>query len=252
MRQQTLDSPRCEIRSFTSPDELAGAAAEDWLELMQVLEMAGRDATVALSGGRIARQFFDRATALFAGHPSLLRHAHFFWADERCVRPDHPESNYWLALKHLLKPLEVPEVNIHRIPGEFDTHLATTTVGRALAKWTGADAEEMPALDLVFLGMGEDGHVASLFPGEAAEVMDSPDYYRAVTAPKPPPQRVTMGYGVLAQAENAWVLASGEGKAGALKQSLASANGTPLGRVLALRSGTRIYTDLSPAGGFEG
>jgi 6-phosphogluconolactonase len=71
-----------------------------------------------------------------------------------------------------------------------------------------------------------------------------------VTAPKPPPRRVTVGYDVLQRAENVWVLVSGPGKEDALKQSLTAGDRTPLGRVLGGRSGTRIYTDLSPAGGF--
>lgn len=250
MREQSVQSPPCRIRSFESSEELARVAARDWRELLQVLAMAGREeSTVALSGGRIARTFFDAAARMFGAHRDLIRKVQFFWADERCVPPDHPDSNYGLAANHLLKPLGVPEARIHRIPGEIEPGLAAETAAKGLAKWTATERGQVPVLDLVFLGMGEDGHVASLFPGEPSQAKDSPDLFRVVTAAKPPPQRVTVSYDILAKAENVWVLVSGEGKKKALRDSLASADNTPLGRVLASRSSTCIYTDLSPAGG---
>jgi 6-phosphogluconolactonase len=250
MNEQKIISPPHELRVFNSAAELARGAALDWLELLQVLELAGREPTVALSGGRIALTFFDAAVKVFRNHFNAIRKVHFFWGDERCVPPDHPDSNFGAAAARLLKPLEIPETNIHRIPGEFDPALAATMAAKGLVRWTGTDAGEIPVLDLVILGLGEDGHVASLFPGESVEVMESPDLCRAVTASKPPPQRVTVSYGILSKAENVWVLASGKGKADALNTSLSGPARTPLGRVLASRSSTRIYTDLSPADGF--
>jgi 6-phosphogluconolactonase len=251
MEQQIIMSPPCEIRMFGSPGDLAKAAAQDWFEFLQVMSLAGREPSVALSGGRIARVFFEEAARVIAGQEALARQAHYFWADERCVPADHAESNYALASRGLLRPAGVPEVNIHRIPGEFGGELAAKTAGRGLMKWTGTDIGEAPVLDLVLLGMGQDGHVASLFPGETSDVMDSPQSYRAVTAPKPPPERVTISYNILARADAVWLLASGDGKEEALKSALTSAD-SPLGRVLRSRSGTRIYTDLRPESGFEG
>jgi len=105
------------------------------------------------------------------------------------------------------------------------------------------DASGQPVLDLVFLGMGEDGHVASLFPGDQ-EAIESQAVYRAVTGPKPPPRRITLGYRTLAAAREVWVLASGEGKKEALKNSLADDGDTPLARVLQSRKNTEIFTDF--------
>ena len=99
-------------------------------------------------------------------------------------------------------------------------------------------------MDWVFLGMGEDGHVASLFPGESAAVMDRPAIYRNVVAVKPPPQRITLGYAALAAAREVWVLASGAGKEAILRASLKAEGVTPLARVIASRAQTRIFTDL--------
>jgi 6-phosphogluconolactonase len=252
MKTQQISMPPCEIRSFSSDEKLAKAAAQDWLEQFQVLALAGRDPVVALSGGRIAATFLEAAKDAFSAHGDLLRNAHFFWADERCVPPDHRDSNYRLASAALLKPLRVPEENIHRIPGEFGPGTAATTSMRGMAKWVGMSEGEVPVLDLVFLGMGEDGHVASLFPGEPAELANAPELFRPVKAPKPPPDRVTMSYAILEKAEEVWVLASGEGKLEALKRSIRSGDETPLGKVLSSRRFTRIYTDLCAADTFAG
>jgi 6-phosphogluconolactonase len=102
----------------------------------------------------------------------------------------------------------------------------------------------MPIFDMIFLGMGEDGHVASLFPGEPENVMADPAFYRAVTAVKPPPRRLTLGYGVIVQALEVWVLIAGADKANALKESLSPSGKTPLARVLQQRTQTSILTDI--------
>src|SRR5947208_12536772 len=92
--------------------------------------------------------------------------------------------------------------------------------------------------------MGEDGHVASLFPGESEADLANTAAFRPVTAVKPPPRRLTLGYSAIAAARQVWVLASGAGKEGALRNSLAPHGATPMARVLKLSSQTKIYTDI--------
>ena len=106
------------------------------------------------------------------------------------------------------------------------------------------DATGRPILDLALLGMGEDGHVASLFPKDMAQMTATSDVYRAVVGPKPPPNRVTLCYGALEAAREAWVLVSGPGKAEALRESLSPAGRTPLAQVIQLRAITSVYTDI--------
>jgi 6-phosphogluconolactonase len=96
----------------------------------------------------------------------------------------------------------------------------------------------VPVLDLVLLGMGEDAHVASLFPGAPAEVVESAACYLPVTGPKPPPQRITLTFRTIRAAKTVWVLVGGAGKEAVLIQSLAPGADTPLARVLAGRSAT--------------
>ncbi len=243
-----------ELRSYPDPITLAQAVAADWLaSLGQSLKRPPGDQpyAVALSGGRIARDFFTeiaRQSQKSKGvYRDIFQRVHFFWADERCVPPTDPESNYRVARELLFEPLNIPAGQIHRIRGEENEALALRdAVENICAVAPPKLGKGPPVLDLIFLGMGEDGHVASLFPGEPPEVMASPDIYRAVTAVKPPPRRITMGYGVLAAAQGVWVLASGKGKEQALRESLAPQGKTPLARVLRSRSSreTRVYTDV--------
>jgi len=100
-------------------------------------------------------------------------------------------------------------------------------------------------LDLIFLGMGEDGHVASLFPGAPDEVVRSKSVYLAVVASKPPPRRITISYGTIAAAIQVWVLASGAGKEHALRESMSPNGRTPLARVFQMREKTTLFTDIA-------
>ena len=234
---------------FSSDEELAGGAATDWIKALRNRKPPQTNYVVALSGGRIARTFFKETVKLAkqgaddAGTKRLFQSVHFFWGDERCVPPGDPESNFGAASELLLKPLGIPDANIHRVrgegPEEFALREAVNDICTAAPVVNG-----QPVLDLVILGMGEDGHVASLFPGEPEEVRSSALVYRAVTAVKPPPRRITVGYAVIAAAREVWVIAAGAGKEGALKESLLPRGKTPLARVLGQRAQTRILTDI--------
>ena len=236
-----------ELLRFANAPELAREAARQWLEELQLVQryQTTRCYSVALAGGRIAGDFLSAAAELGKGRNLFRDVVHFFWGDERCVPPDDRESNYRLARERLLAPLCVPETQVHRIRGEEPPEKAAQLASEELCRVALKDSRDTPLLDMVFLGMGEEGHVASLFPGEPPAQSGSKAMYRAVVTPKPPPHRVTLDYGPLAAARQVWVLVSGGEKEQALKSSLASAESTPLGRVLASRARTRVLTDLS-------
>ena len=231
-----------ELVRFPNAAALADAAAAQFVANVTV---TSAPRTVALSGGRIAKDFFQAVTKLVKTQNASLTHVHFFWADERCVPPTDAESNYRIAAELLFQPLGLPDKNLHRLHGEDEPVRAAEQAARELQAFAATSVGGQPVLDLVLLGMGEDGHVASLFPGESEATMRSSEIYRAVTASKPPPRRLTLGYAALAAAREVWVLASGAGKEAALCESLSSAGQTPLARVLRARGTARVFTELA-------
>lgn len=234
-----------ELLQFTDAEDLARTAAKEWLKEVSRAATQPGSYSVALSGGRIARNFFTAVCAQALANRTNFQHVHFFWSDERCVPPSDRESNFDLARESLLSIVKIPLNQIHRIRGEELPDRAAQLAEQELRKHAGKDREDQPVLDLVFLGLGEDGHVASLFPGEAQAAVKNRAVFRPVIATKPPPRRITIGYPALAVAEKVWVLASGTGKERALADSLAPGGRTSLGRVLTMRPQTKIFTDIS-------
>ncbi|HEY5234255.1 MAG TPA: 6-phosphogluconolactonase [Verrucomicrobiae bacterium] len=234
-----------ELISFASADELAARAASAWLDEIAAANHAARPHCVALSGGRIALKFFASVVEQAKERKISFGLVHFFWADERCVPPDDAESNFRAAHELLFAPLRINDAQIHRIHGEDSPEIAaqkaTMDIGHIASKNSGGE----PILDLIFLGLGEDGHVASLFPGKT-EGTNSADIFCAVkNSPKPPPNRVTLSYATIAAARNVWVLASGAGKETALRESLLPDGKTPLAKVIQSRPQTKIFADFS-------
>ena len=231
------------LTAFSGPDALAEQTAARWLKLLASSDVS-RPFTVALSGGRFPKKFYQAVAEQSAG--VSFENVHFFWGDERVVPPTDEESNFKLAAVPLLLSLKISDENIHRILTERGESFAVQQAEAELCRIANLNAKGQPVFDLVFLGMGEDGHVASLFPGDA-EALESNAVYRAVTGPKPPPRRITLGYPALAAAREVWLLLSGEGKAGMLRGSMAPEGTTPLARVLQSRTHTEIFTDFDLA-----
>jgi 6-phosphogluconolactonase len=244
-KDDAMSDKKFELISFVTPDLLARAAASAWLEEIEAAGRNGKTHSVALSGGRIAQKFFSAAAAMAAARPFSWKHVHFFWGDERCVPPTDPESNFRLANELLFAPLKIGDQQIHRLRGEDIPSDAVQKAEADLRRFAAADPGGQPVLDLVLLGMGEDGHVASLFPNSARRVADVTVPFLAVdNSPKPPPRRISMSYAAILAAKNVWVLASGAGKEAVLRESLATNATTPLGFVINSRPRTKIFTDL--------
>jgi 6-phosphogluconolactonase len=233
-----------ELLSFPDPASLAAAAAEQWVNEIEGTRTRGQSHCVALSGGRIARVFYSATATAVRKRAVPMDHVEFFWGDERCVPPTDPESNFAIARDLLFAPLGIAEARIHRVKGEASPEVGALEAAKELSRVAPLNPEGQPVLDLIFLGLGEDGHVASLFPAESEQTRANAAICRAVVATKPPPQRITIGYGVIAAARQVWVLASGAGKEAALQQSLQSQGQAPLARVLKLRQSTRIFSDI--------
>lgn len=235
---------RCEVHRFPGVPELTEAVAARWLAELTAPRVPGKPFTVALSGGRIAPPLYRAIVAASNARPTDWTDVAFFLADERWVPLDDPESNFRLAREGLFTPLKLATTQLHPLHVHDDLEFATAQAQAEVLRATSRTADGDPIFDLILLGLGEDGHVASLFPGAPPVITESRAVYLAVTGPKPPPQRVTLSYAVLAAARRVWVLVSGPGKADAWAESLRPEGTTPLARVIRSRRHTVLFTDL--------
>ncbi len=247
-----------ELKSYDDAVAMCEGAATDWLVQLNLNPKPVY--AVALSGGRIAVRFFDVLRQKHEMGLKVPEYVHFFWADERCVAPEREESNYRRAEEHLLGPLGISAERVHRIRGEADPGTAAREAERELREVVRARTLlGLPMLDMIFLGMGEDGHAASLFPREAEEgappqgrdlgrrdhlpAQDAAAAYRAVIGPKPPPERVTLTYEAIIGARAVWGLVAGEDKQESLIRALNGDKRLPFGRIVRERQATVIYTE---------
>lgn len=170
---------------------------------------------IALAGGSTPKA----AYALLAAEPYrssvAWSRARFFFSDERCVAPDDPQSNFKTARDVLLGPLDIAPGQIFRMLGEIDPQLAAAAYADVLHAELGA----MPALDLVLLGMGADGHTASLFPG-SDPFQDGDKLVRAPWIAKLSVHRITLTPRAINAARTVAIVTSGEAKARALKEAI--------------------------------
>jgi 6-phosphogluconolactonase len=233
-----------EIRIFADRAGLDHAAAELVAGLAVPAAAERGRFSLALSGGTTPQGLF----ALLASHPYRDRidwqRTHIFWADERCVPPDHEGSNYGVGARLLLSKVPVPNTNIHRVRGEMDPASAASAYEREMGSFFGTDPF---TFDLVILGMGADGHTASLFPGDPAVTEASrPAVPVAGSGARLP--RVTLTLPSINRSRAVLFLVSGEGKARAVKEVLKGGEpGFPAARVLPVAGRLFWYLDSAAA-----
>lgn len=175
--------------------------------------------TLALSGGSTPRALYLRLAASPWRERIPWKATHVFWGDERCVPPDHPDSNYGMAHTALLAHVPIPAGNVHRLHGEMDPATAAAEYEGVLRAVFGLQPGELPRFDLILLGLGEDGHTASLFPGTAA-VHERERLVVAHWVEKLNAYRLTLTPPVLNAAAEVVFLVAGAAKAGVLRQVL--------------------------------
>lgn len=205
-----------EVRVYAEASALARAAAENFVALSADAVRAHGRFAVALSGGSTPKTMYSLlATSEFAARLDWTR-VHIFWGDERCVPPEHPDSNYRMAREALLDRVPIPAGNVYRIQGELEPADAADDYERALQAFF---TRRQPRLDLILLGMGEDGHTASLFPGTAV-IHEQTRGVVAHYVEKLRAWRVTLTPVVINAAANVTFVVSGAGKAERLSQVL--------------------------------
>jgi 6-phosphogluconolactonase len=234
-----------ELLSYSTADHLARAAAAAWLDEIEAANRAGKPHWVALSGGRITQKFFAATVEQGGARKVSFANVHFFWADERCLPPTDPESNFKMANELLFTPLKISADKIHRLRGEDAPAAAVNNAETELRRVVTVLKNNLPVLDLILLGMGEDGHVASLFPNASPEILNCAAPFLAVdNSPKPPPNRISLSYAAIAAAQKVWAVVSGAGKEIALRESIRPDGQTPLARVIRSRNGVKVFSDI--------
>jgi len=226
-------------------EALAGLAADRVGEALIAAARRDGGASLVLAGGGTPRGLYRtwaRRHQDGAQPPVPWRQIELFWGDERAVPPAHPDSNFGMVQESLLEGVPVPDARIHRIPGELGAEAAARRYEAALrARFSG----ELPGFDVVLLGMGADGHTASLFPGDAS-ADDTPRWVVATAVHDGLP-RVSLTLPVLAAAGQLVFLVAGADKAPALARALAGDPAIPAGRLQRRRPDSHWLVDEDAA-----
>jgi len=208
-----------ELRRLTTPQDLFQAAADEVIRAAtDAVAQRGRF-TIALSGGSTPRNLYSLIAANASSGLPWDR-MFFFWGDERHVPPDDPDSNYRMAKEALLSKIPAPQANIFPIPAENpDASVAAEAYEQTLRKFFALAPGEFPRFDMILLGLGPDGHTASLFP-ETAALEEKSRLVVANRVEKLKTSRITLTLPVLNAARCVAFLVSGTDKAAVLHEVL--------------------------------
>ncbi|PYT02574.1 MAG: 6-phosphogluconolactonase [Acidobacteria bacterium] len=259
-----LQKPSGQVRIYHNPEELALKAARLFARLADQYVVGCGRFTVALSGGSTPKAMLT----LLAADPFVdtvpWSSIYFFWGDERCVPSDHPDSNYRMASEALLSKVPVPPANIFRIPAENpDPERAAEEYAATLKRFfpggAGATSTDtgplssLPRFDLVFLGMGPDGHTASLFPHTTA-LQAGDQIVVANYVEKFKTYRITLTAATINNARNVTFLVAGEDKAETIKNVLEGSYQPDLypSQLIRPRNGTLLWMVDEAAAGLLG
>ena len=209
-----------DIRISHDSHTWVAAAAEFVQALGQEAVEAKGQFFIALSGGRTPETLYRALTSPSLADRFDWSRTTFFFSDERCVPPDDPRSNYALANNTLFTPLNITPSQVYRMAGELpNPQTAASEYEQQLRRATKTPASAQPRLDLILLGLGEDGHTASLFP-RMPILRDRQRMIAVTQSSKDPPTRLTMTLGVINRASVILFLVVGAGKAGIVRAIL--------------------------------
>lgn len=215
------------IKAFTTVEELQKYAAGMIARLLNEGIGERGNASIALSGGSTPKGVYQR----LGGEPFLSQvdwmRVHLFWGDERCVPPDHRDSNFRMTDEALLRKIHVPAANIHRIRAELPPADAATLYEEDIRSYFGG---ARPVFDVMLLGLGEDGHTASLFPGTSI-VSEQARYVADVFVPEFNARRISLTLPVINAARMIIFLATGNNKAAIARDVIAGKGNYPAGLV---------------------
>jgi len=235
------------VKIFPSPYELAEKFAEDLVIMINESAKKRKHLSVALSGGSTPELLFSILSGQFSDS-ALWEFVHFFWGDERCVPPEDPESNYGMTRRKLIEKINIPSANIHRIMGESDPEKEALRYSLEISEMTG-NRDGLPLFDIVILGLGEDGHTASIFPG-FEELFHSDKICEVAVHPTNGQKRITITGRVINNADLVTFLVSGKKKAGIVEKIIKKNRADlvfPASYVVPLNGDLRWYLDEDAA-----
>jgi len=198
------------IKISRNQAELASDFAAEIAMMVRRAAASLKPFTIALSGGSTPQLLFSVLSAKY-GEDFPWDLVHFFWGDERCVPPHDPESNFGMTNKIFLGKISIPQTNIHRIIGEDDPESEAIRYSGEIIKFT-SQKHGLPVFDLIILGLGDDGHTASIFPGQE-ELLTSGKICCVASHPVSGQKRITLTGPVINNAERVIFLVSGIKKA---------------------------------------
>lgn len=231
-------------------DALSRAVAEAVVALAQAGVRAGGTFNVALVGGSTPRRLYTLLASAAYRRRMPWPSVHVFWTDERCVPPEHPHSNFRMASESLLSHVPIPPANVHRVPVEQGPADAAGAYERTLRDAFHLRDRAVPAFDLILLGLGRDGHTASLFPGSAA-LRQTERLVTTSLSDQAPHARVTLTLPVLCGAKQLFWLVAGTQKAAVLRdllQGTSSSEDLPAGSVQVSAAAACWFVDEAAAG----
>lgn len=195
---------------------VAMAFAEDLVQWLE--QQPGDTVNISLSGGSTPKLLFEILARDFADKIDWSR-VHLFWGDERCVSPDDPESNFGECKSLLLNHVPIPQSNVHRVRGEEDPEAEAVRYGEEIRTHVANGPDGYPAMDLMILGMGGDGHTASIFPHQM-ELLTQESVCAVATHPESGQKRVSMTGPVLDASKKVAFLITGGSKTKVLAEIL--------------------------------
>jgi 6-phosphogluconolactonase len=237
------------------PDVLAHAAAARLAVRLLDAQSERGSATVVLTGGGIAAKTYEALREAPTREAVDWSRVDFWWGDERFLPRDHPDRNETQARAALLDALPVDPSRVHPMPPSDgpdgnDPEAAAARYAEELAAAARPGTARLPHFDVVLLGIGEDGHVASVFP-EHPVVYETRPVAAVRGSPKPPPTRITLTLPAINTAEEAWLIAAGAGKASAVGMALAGGGGPVQVPAAGVRAVERTFWLLDRAAAAE-
>lgn len=236
-----------DLKIFGSSNDLASGFAkflsEKFSEILNVKPLIN----IAISGGNTPNLLFKALSTEYKENINWEK-INFYWVDERCVPPGSPDSNFGNAYNFLFWKVKLSPANIYRIKGE-DTPEEEAERYSFLVKNNIPEKNGMPCFDIILLGIGQDGHTASIFPGQLA-LFDSDKTYEVSVSPYTQQQRITMTGKVINNAENIYIMISGKQKSAVVNNILNKTDDAaryPASRVAPVNGDMKVFLDKDAA-----